>query len=133
MSMGPSSYVYTLTEDTVFTVYWGTLNALYPELSIVGKSGGTWSIRITNNTALKITVNYNAKMCNFNDAKNWTGLYDVNQIELEPHESVVVNISENWFATSIAVSWNIPLVGRCVTYANGLNTNGSMNIYHNII
>ena len=133
MSMGPSYYVYKLTVDTVFKVYWGTTEELYPELTIVGKSGGTWSIRITNNTALQITVYYNSKMCNFNDAKNWTGLLDVKQIELKPHESVVVNINENWFATSIAVSWHIYLVGRCVTYADGLNTNGSMNIYHNII
>ena len=43
-----------------------------------------------------------------------------------------VEISENWFATSITVSY---IVGgrRIITYADELSTNGSLNAEYNII
>ena len=73
-----------------------------------------------------------SKMCFLTDAKNWTGLSNVKSITIPARTSTTVKISENWFATSIAVSYVKGGVRR-ITYADELNTNGSMHIMYNKI
>lgn len=95
----------------------------YLELSVAGKSGSTWLIEITNTSPMGIEVEYNTKMCYWDDARNWTGLNDVAKINLKPYETKKVNISENWFATSIACSY-IDNGHRVITCANNLSVAG---------
>lgn len=105
---------------------------VYTYLSIKnkGKTSEGWNIEITNPYNYEITVWYNIKMCNYNDAKNWTGLNDTVFIEISEMDSCTVTISENWFATSIAISY-LSNGYRLISYADGLSTNGSMNVYNN--
>lgn len=104
----------------------------YLNLSINGKSGSTWSIRITNDSSFNRIVYYNEKMCNFSDGKNWTNLADVISIVVGPYCSKDVNITENWFATSIAVSY-LYNNHRIITYADKLSTNNTLEQYRNVI
>lgn len=102
------------------------------QLSIARKSGSTWYINIKNPTNTRLYVAYNAKMCNRGDAANWTGLKNVNYVSIPKGETVQVAIKENWFATSIAVSYE-KYGKRVISYADGLNKNGSINVYYNQI
>lgn len=102
----------------------------YLQLSNKGKSSGKWTIQIYNPLNQTVTAYYNKKMCNYDDAKNWTGLKDVASINIPAKSSREVIISENWFATSIAISYNYN-GNRLISYANNLSNNGSLNIYNN--
>ncbi len=63
-----------------------------------------WQIKVRNTHKETRTYAYNAKMCNFDDAKNWTGLKDIETFRLKPGETKIVDIASNGTATSIAVS-----------------------------
>lgn len=95
----------------------------YLELDVASKIGSIWRIEITNTSPMGIEVEYNTKMCYWDDARNWTGLNDVAKINLKPYETKKVNISENWFATSIACSY-IDNGHRVITCANNLSVAG---------
>ena len=99
----------------------------------LGKSGTTWSIKITNPSSKAVTVYYNKKMCYLSDAQNWTGLNDVASFTLTSGSSKTITISENWFATSITVSYVTSSGVRMITYANNLDANKTMNIMTNKI
>ena len=99
----------------------------YLKIEIAGKTGGIWHINITNQTNMDLVVEYNTKMCNLGDAENWVNLLDVVKVPVNEGQTVQVDISENWFATSIAVSYKYGS-RRLITYADGLNTNGGMNV-----
>lgn len=109
------------------------LNANNKYLSITGlsKNGNKWTVKIKNKTICKLDVEYNSKMCNFDDAKNWTGLSDKKHINISPLGTTSVTISENWFATSITMS-HVYQGKRYITYANNLNSNGSFTSYTNV-
>lgn len=98
----------------------------YLNISNEGKDNG-WKIKITNPTSDSLIVSYNSKMCNFDDAKNWKNLKDIKTIFISSNSSSIIKISENWFATSIAVSY-VADSKRLITYATDLNTNGTMTI-----
>lgn len=103
------------------------------ELGVSGKSGSKWSISITNNSSHIRTVSFNQKMCNFFDAKNWTNLSDVSSFTISPYKSTMVNISTNWFATSIAACYYYNNK-QVITYANELNSSTcTLTQYTNII
>lgn len=104
----------------------------YLGLYVYKKSGNSWKIRIHNTSSVSLTIYYNEKMCNFDDAKNWTNLNNVKEIIIVGYASTIVSISENWFATSITASY---LIGdyRIITYANNLNKDGSLSSYNNIV
>lgn len=94
--------------------------------------GPRWQVRIFNNTGGPKTVYYNSKMAFEGDAKNWTGLSDVKTTgNLASGDYETVTITENWFATDIAIS---VIVGgkRYVTYAHNLSsTYYTMSIFYN--
>ena len=39
------------------------------------------------------------------DAKNWTALKDIQKTVLKPYTSLNVSIANNWFASTVAVSF----------------------------
>lgn len=102
----------------------------YLSLSNAGKSGSAWNIRVTNNSDKSVVVQYNTKMCNKGDAAAWTGLQDVASFTLAAHATKTVSVQTNWFATSIAFSYIHGDGTRVITYADGLSTNGAMNVMH---
>ena len=111
----------------------------YLQIENKGKVNGKWKIKVSNPLDKSIAVYYNSKMCNYDDAKNWTGSNDIpSPVTISANSYEYVYISPNWFATSIAISY-IDNVGyiengyRLISYADGLNTNGSMNVYNNRI
>ena len=98
-------------------------------VAIENKSGGKWQLYLRNDTGETKSFIYNAKMCFDNDAINWTGLTDIERTnELADGEETQIEISENYFATSIAISY-IKGSKRYILYANNLNTDGSMSSY----
>ena len=92
------------------------------DISIVNKSGSTWTIRVVNDTGATRTVYYNSKMCFEDDAKTWTSLNDIKSIYLSSGSSATVQISTNWFATTVAFSY-ISGSNRYITYGLNLKTN----------
>ena len=104
----------------------------YPIVSVILKSGSTWFIWVENTSSAGINLEYNSKMCFLNDAKNWSGLKDVKSIYLAPYGYNIVSISENVFATSITCSY-VRSGERIITYANNLNTDGTLTSYNNVI
>lgn len=109
------------------------VNAFYLRLSIVSKSGSTWTIRVRNASSTSRSFYYNKKMCNFNDAKNLSGLKDVptTSISVGAYSYKDIQISENWFATSIVVYFKYNNVNY-ISYADGLSNNSkTLNYYTN--
>lgn len=104
-------------------------------LNLVGLNGSNWKVKVTNNSTETVCVYYNTKMCFENDAKTWTNLSDINYFYLEKNSSKIVEISKNWFATDIAVSYVFDDCGRFVTYAHDLDKNNTskMSVYYVLI
>ena len=119
-------YIDQLNADGTMNVQYNTLYTNL-RLSIVSKQGSTWKIRIYNPSSNEVTVSYNEKMCNSGDAQNWTGLNNIVKIKIKAYSSEPVSISENWWATTIAVSYEKD-GHRVISYADGLNTNGNINV-----
>lgn len=101
------------------------------EPKIVSKSFTVWKIRIYNPNDASRIVHYNEKMCFEDDAKNWNKLFDLKTITIPANSYEDVEISENFFATHIAISYI--LAYRVVSYANELNTSGRINTYYSKI
>ncbi len=102
-------------------------NHSYLNVTSIQKNGGTWRVRVENLLNTSVTAYYNSKMCFYDDAKNWTGLTDISRITLSGRSSATITISENAFATSIALSY-ISNGNRYITYADKLNANGSLHV-----
>lgn len=89
----------------------------YPSFLI--EQGNYWTVRIYNNSNINSTFYYNSKMCFGNDAEQWRNLNDVKNVYIYDTEYAKVNISQNWFATDIAIS-NIYNGKRYITFASSL-------------
>lgn len=70
-------------------------------------------------------------MCFLNDAISWNlNKSDIRTATIDPNSSYEVCISENFFATSVAISY-FHIDTRYVTAADGLDKNKLVcNIYH---
>lgn len=123
-----NSFVYSYLDSFVYY----NDNPAYLGLSVVSKNGSVWNIKIKNTSSSYLTVYYNRKMCFYNDAKNWSGLSDIEKIGIAAGYSAQVQISENWWATAISTSY-LKDGKRIVTYADGLSTSGALNEYRNIL
>lgn len=109
------------------------LNSPFVLMSIIGKSGFKWNIRLTNINSFPKTVKYNEKMCNFDDCTNWKNLHNLVSVEIGEHSYKDVTINENWFATSVVCGWESNNKNY-VTYADGLNaTNRKMMVRNAIL
>ena len=109
--------------DMTLDAWW---EVAYPKLTIDGKNGSTWSIRIQNTSSAMVTFEYNKKMLFEKDAKVWNvNDNDKRNISINAGESSLVFISENWFATCIVVSMQLD-DKRYITYAYNLNTDGTI-------
>lgn len=76
---------------------------------------------------------YNSTMCYDNDAKHWSNLANVRAIvSISPYGYQNVEISENWFATTIVASF-FKGSHRIITYANSLNQNGTLSQYQSVL
>jgi len=68
------------------------------------------------------------------DAKNWTNLSDLVSNKLSAGSSITVNITQNWFATSVAFSYIGNNNHRYITYASNLDkTKLTMTVLYNRI
>lgn len=105
----------------------------FMKLAIVKKNGltpwGSWVIRIWNLTNRNLQVYYNKKMCFDADAMYWSGLNDLDSNYILYNGYQDVTISENWGATTIAVSYTFD-GKRYVSYANLLNASAKTLSYH---
>lgn len=111
-------------------------NVQYLKLSIIGKSGTSWRINVTNVDSVFHDFYWNKKMCNGGDAKNLTGLKDIAwyNIGLNPGNSKEITVSPNWFATHITFYYEDNYGHKYVSYADGLNnSNKTLNYYTNYI
>lgn len=100
-------------------------------LSVNSKSGLRWSIRITNSGPKALAVSYCINMCFLDDAKYWKNLKngDIRTVQVNAGAYVNVGISVNFLADAIATSY-IEHNTRFVTYANNLNSNGTLSEHH---
>lgn len=99
------------------------------KVDLLGKNASNWLVQLTNNTGSKRKFDYNTKMCNFDDAQSWIGLSDIKKTkEISNGESVIFEISENGFATSITISY-VSGSKRYVFYADNLNIAGTLSSY----
>lgn len=115
--------IYRNTFDIEVRATW---EIAYPKLSISGKSGGTWKIKIENTGSTSMNFEYNSKMLFEKDAKVWNlNDNDKKSVSIGSNASKTVDITENWFATCIVVSVKIDAT-RYITYAYNLNTNGTI-------
>ena len=114
---------YDLTENVWLYAEW---EIVYPKLSIEGKSGSTWKIKIENVSSAMVSFDYNKKMLFEKDAKVWNvSDNDKGSVAIGAGASKTVDISENWFATCIVVSMKLDST-RYITYAYNLNANGTL-------
>ena len=96
-------------------------------ISLLGKNGSDWLVKVKNNSNQTYSVQYNAKMCNGSDAQNWTHLNDVRSFSLAAGGETNITISENGFSAYIAL--RITDDDYCTTYyANNLNSNCTMTL-----
>lgn len=93
-----------------------------------------WKINIVNNNSKDVVVAYNSKMCNLEDAKNWSSaLSDIKTITIKANSYEVVNICQNFFATAVAVSF-VSGTTRYVSYGSELSkTSYMMSVSYNTI
>lgn len=73
------------------------------QLLNLGKYDNSWVMMFHNTSNEKKEIQYNARMCTENDAKNWLNLVDVKSDEIEEKESYVFMVQENGFSTHIAL------------------------------
>jgi hypothetical protein len=71
-------------------------------------------------------------MCNEGDAKNWTNLSNVKSFTLAAGATKQLSVSTNFFATCVAFSY-YSNGKRVISYANGLNTSGAINVMTNYV
>lgn len=111
---------YNFAGDITLYAHW---EVVYPELSVIDKSGSVWKIGIKNNGSTSITFEYNKKMLFEKDAKVWNvNDKDKGSVFIGAGASAEVDISENWFATCIVVSMQLD-DKRYITYAYNLDSN----------
>lgn len=113
------------TDGTISSSFAKVKAYSYGPLSIIGKNGNTWKIKVYNFNQRDKTIQYNAKMCTLEDAKNWSGLQDVKSVYLGYYDSVIIEITENSFAPAIAVSFKASTV-RGIYYGTNLSPDTTM-------
>lgn len=86
-----------------------------------GRSSG-WKVEIKNCKRTEMRVIYNKRMCNENDAKNWTGLKDIGYIDIPAKGTKTVEIEEYGTATHVAFSY-VSGSTRYISYATKLDKN----------
>lgn len=96
-------------------------------VSLLGKNGSDWLIKVRNTSNQIYSVQYNSKMCNGSDAQNWTHLNDVCSFNLTPGSETNITISENGFSAYIALRI-VDDDYSTIYYANNLNSNCTMTL-----
>lgn len=113
-----------------------TAKAHYLYFTLKEKKSTTWIVNIRNTSEIQQKVAYNRKMCFSNDAKTWSNLNDISTFTLSPYSSRDVNVSENFFATSIVAALITEHGSKAITYADNLkksNNNYSLKQYNTFV
>ena len=92
-----------------------------------------WSISIYNPNSKNITIEYNTKMCNRDDAKNWTGLKHIETTTIGANSQTTVKIYQNLAAGAITASYKLN-GKRYITYGTDLyKVDLTLNTVENVI
>lgn len=142
-----SSYNFDPTTTALLPVQltWGMFNGIVTivsenvDISISSFTSASWNnsywtIKVYNPNYYAISIQYNSKMCNDIDAKEWTSLSDIKTISLDGRKSTTVDIKQNWFATAVTFSYvNYNTNKRYITYGTQL-TKGvyTMQVGYNV-
>ena len=130
---GNNSYVRRITYTDNVTLISEAMykNVQYLKLAVIGKSGSSWRINVTNVDSVFHDFYWNNKMCFEGDAKNLTGLKDIKwyNIGLNPGNSKEITVSTNWFATHVTFYYE-KNGHKYVSYADGLDSNNKTLNYH---
>lgn len=118
----------TLTATDGSTELIATLRKKYGPIEILGKHGANWTLRYTNDTNTVIKMEYNSKMCFYNDAANWSNLKDVVTTRIYQQAQKTFVIAENWWADAIAIRFK-QSDGYLYFYANNLSLDTTMTIH----
>lgn len=108
------------------------INYDYLTQNVYSKNNNIWKIQVFNPNTIDLEVFYNTKMCNFNDARDWTNLKNLDSLQIASKHVTYVTIMENLFATSIAFSFIVDNY-RFITYANYLSENNTLTSYTNTL
>ena len=118
----------TLTTTDGSTELITTLRKKYGPIEILGKHGANWTLRYTNDTNTVIQMEYNSKMCFYNDAAHWSNLKDVVTTRIYQQVQKTFVITENWWADAIAIRFK-QSDGYLYFYANNLSLDTTMTIH----
>lgn len=114
-----TTVVFPIQLTTGSLTYRIAISTSWVELSVDSFNNKKWEINVYNPNTFGITLEYNSKMCYQDDAKNWNKLNDIKSIYISSFNTKTVSIEENWFATTIALSF-VNDNKRYVSYANEL-------------
>lgn len=124
LSEGNSSFSNYVVHNTVTVTNYNEVSAVPQRLSFsitANQSGGKWKVRIINNNAYPVNIEYNSKLCFVGDAESFSGLgSDVVSTYINANSSIEVSISTNWFADYITAKINYYYHGfaySIITYA----------------
>ncbi len=120
-------------QETYNTCFLNMPRNWHLSLSISRKNGNTWILYVHNNISQSLTIEYNSKMCFSNHAKDWIQLSDIKKTFLSPYGTTTILITENYAASSVAVSY-VSNDYRYITYADNLSeTSNTMSKYYSIV
>ncbi len=131
-SGGPyfTTFIYNFL-DRYFTSQSGNYSYSNLHFNTTQNNTGNYKIKITNDSSWIRSVQYNSKMCFYNDGINWQNLSDKVTITINPYSSVIVTIYKNWFADAIVASY-VYQGKRCITCANNVQ-NSQPSEHYNLI
>lgn len=100
----------------------------YLYLVLTGKTGNTWQVRVFGENPKHgyfMEFEYSSYMCFINDAKSWNNINSSHiktvTTGIPAFKGVDIEITENWFADGIAVSYKCADGKRYITSANFLS------------
>lgn len=102
------------------------------KLDVKNFENNNYYIDVTNIAPITRDVIFNKKLCNENDAINWTNLTDIDGITIKPKETKQIKIQQNGTSTHIALSF-FETNERYITLTDEVEVGGHLNIELNIV
>lgn len=102
------------------------------KLDVKNFENNNYYIDVTNIAPITRNVIFNKKLCNENDAINWTNLTDIDGITIKPKETKQIKIQQNGTSTHIALSF-FETNERYITFTDEIEVGGHLNIELNIV
>ena len=123
------NYLYNLQDQHILKEYDLRITYDYSyflRLKTIENNDGVWTIEVKNPNPSPVDFIYNKKMCNLDDAKNWTNLTDVSYKTVAGNSSTTVSITTYGFATSVSFSF-FNGATKYMIYGDGLYSNGMID------